>query len=78
MKIEFRTKQESKRTQEKAFLALSPAERMQCFFRMLEQVSMFPTEARPEENNNLVIVIKSKRKENRIKHPMSHVLCPAS
>lgn len=60
MKIEFRSKEESNKEQEKEFLALSPAERVQRFFRLMEQLSLFEKKKKNEENSkkdNFVIII---------------------
>lgn len=57
MKIEFRTKEESNREQEKDFLALLPHERVLRFFDLVRQVNRFKTNKVEDESkkNNFVI-----------------------
>lgn len=57
--IAFRTKEESNREQEQAFLALTPHERVLRFFELIRQVKRFKTNHVEEEakKNNFVIVI---------------------
>lgn len=57
MTIKFRTKEESNREQEAAFLALAPHERVLRFFELVRQVNRFKTTNREEKNNNFVIRI---------------------
>ena len=57
MEIKFRSKEESKAEQEKAFLALSPAERIYSFIEMMQRMNDFPTKARREKKDNFVIEI---------------------
>ncbi|HLU87011.1 MAG TPA: hypothetical protein VKZ44_04590 [Taishania sp.] len=57
MTIKFRTKKESNREQELAFLALTPHERLLRFFELVRQVNRFKTLNREEKKNNFVIVI---------------------
>jgi hypothetical protein len=61
MEISFTTKEESKKAQEEAFLALSPSERVQSFFKLMQAMSKFPTKAPKEDNGNFVIEIKMKK-----------------
>lgn len=62
MKIEFRTKEESNRLQEEAFLALSPHERFMEFLKLSQRIKRFKIknglEDDEEDNNNFVIHIK--------------------
>ena len=57
MEIKFQTKQESKAEQEKAFLALTPTERVYSFFAMMQRMKDFPTKAKTEKKDNFVIEI---------------------
>lgn len=59
MEIKFQSKAESKAEQEKAFLALSPAERFYAFVDLMQRMNDFPTKAKPEKNDNFVIVLNS-------------------
>lgn len=60
MEIKFRTKEESNREQEKAFLALAPHERILRFFELIRQVNRFETKKTDDDKkDNFVIVIKS-------------------
>ncbi|NEN24948.1 hypothetical protein G3O08_15715 [Cryomorpha ignava] len=58
MEIKFQTKEQSKADQEKAFLALTPTERVYSFFAMIERMKDFPTKAKNEKKNNFMIEIK--------------------
>ncbi len=62
MKITYQTKEESKKKQEEAFLALSGGERFMRFLELCEAMQMFPTKAKPEKKNNFVIEIWKVRK----------------
>ena len=62
MKISFQTKEESKRKQEEAFLALSGGERFMKFLELQEAMQMFPTQAKPEKKDNFVIELWKHRK----------------
>lgn len=59
MKIEFRTKEESNQEQEKAFLALTPHERVLRFFELVRQVNRFKTNKTEDDSrkDNFVIVM---------------------
>lgn len=57
MKIKFQTKDESNAEQEKAFLALTPSERVYSFLAQMERMKDFPTKAKDEKKDNFVIVI---------------------
>lgn len=49
MKIEFRTKEESKLLQREAFLNLTPAQRFDKFLEMMEAFEMFPVNNKVRE-----------------------------
>lgn len=61
MKIEFRTKEESKKAQEEFFLSLTPAERIRQFYSLMEQLSVFEPQARIEKKNNFLVLIPATR-----------------
>lgn len=61
MKIEFRTKEESKKAQEEFFLSLTPAERIRQFYSLMEQLSVFEPQARIEKKNNFLVFIPATR-----------------
>lgn len=61
MQISFQTKEESKKIQQEAFLKLTKAERVYAFFRLMEQMSRFPTKNKTNKNSeNFVIIIPEK------------------
>jgi len=60
MQISFTTKEESKRAQEQAFLALSPAQRFISFLKLMKAVNNFHTRKR-EESTNFVIERKKQK-----------------
>lgn len=60
MKITYQDKAQSNEAQEKAFLELSPAERIYSFIRLNYQLKDFPTKAEKEKKNNFIIEIKSR------------------
>ena len=60
MKVSFKTKEQSNREQEKAFLQLSPIERIHRFIDFILYTKDFPTRATTEKSNNFCIVIRSK------------------
>ena len=62
MEIKFQTKEESNAEQERAFLALSPAERFYSFLALAERMKDFPTKAKPEKKDNFLIVIHTDSK----------------
>jgi len=57
MELFFRTKEESNKAQQEAFLKLSKVERIYSFLRLMEKVKQFPTKATKKQNNNFVIEI---------------------
>ena len=61
MEIRFQTKKESKVLQEKAFLALSPIERIYSFLRLSRQVNRFPTKSKKRDKGNFVIELKQEK-----------------
>lgn len=63
MEISFGSKDEHKREQEKAFLALSPAERFYAFLRLSERMAKFPRAEKDKKDlsKNFVIEIKVER-----------------
>jgi len=56
--ISFRTKEESNQIQKESFLRLSKEERIYHFLRLMEQVSMFPTNTRKEKKHHFIIKIE--------------------
>jgi hypothetical protein len=61
MKISYGTKEEHKREQQKAFLALSPAERFYSFLRLSRRIAEFPiANEKKESTTNFVIEKKQK------------------
>jgi len=62
MNISFGTKEEHKREQQKAFLALSPAERFYSFLRLSRRIAEFPV-ANEKEGSTANFVI-----EKRLEH----------
>ncbi len=60
MEITFTTKEESNKRRKEEFLKLTPAERIYKFLELVVRVNKFPTKAKKENKNNLVIEIKSK------------------
>ena len=59
MEIKFQTKEESKAAQEKAFLALTPAQRVYAFFDLMQRMKEFPTKAKDEKKDNFVIELNT-------------------
>lgn len=57
MEIKFQTKEESKKEQLKAFLKLTPTERVLRFFKLMQEVDAFPTKRKPKNRNNFEIII---------------------
>ncbi len=55
MKITFTTKEESKLTEEKAFLALSGAQRFEEFLKLCYELKDFPSDDFEGDNGNFVI-----------------------
>jgi len=55
MEINFTSKEESKRIQELEFLALPPSERVIRFFRLSQQINLFPTSAPKKDSTNFII-----------------------
>lgn len=65
MKIEFKTKQESKQQQAENFLRLSGAERLYGFLRLSERISHFPIKNKiKQKTKNFVIEIKLAKNAN--------------
>ncbi len=59
MKITYRTKEESNRRQEEAFLRLSPAERMMAFFELSRRIARFPVQYTDESRQKGNFIIES-------------------
>jgi len=57
MEIKFNSKEESNRLQELAFLALTPTERVLHFFKLSQQINLFPTASPKKDNSNFIIEI---------------------
>lgn len=57
MEIKFQTKEESNKAQLEAFLKLTPSERVQSFFRLIDNLKQFPT--KKESKNNFIIKINA-------------------
>lgn len=55
MEVKFKTKEESKKEQLDAFLALSGAERVMLFLRMSKRLKRFPTKYKKDYSKNFVI-----------------------
>ena len=55
MQVSFKTKAQSKREQEEAFMKLTPSERMEAFFRLSRRMLRFPTKAEEDFKDNFVI-----------------------
>lgn len=62
MELRFQTKKESNRQQLEAFLKLPKAERVLCFFSLMEQVAQFPTKHPKEKSANFKIIIPIEQK----------------
>jgi hypothetical protein len=58
MEISFRTKEESNKEQEAAFLALTPMERLYTFFDMIRWHQQLPTQKNPETSNNFILKLR--------------------
>lgn len=58
MEINFRTKEESNKIQQKEFLKLSPAERIYSFLDLMFKMKKFPTMHEKDISNNFLIVIE--------------------
>lgn len=56
MQIKFQTKEESKEAQLKAFLSLTPSERVDAFFQLMERLKSFPTQVEEKKNNFLIMI----------------------
>lgn len=50
MQVQFRTKEEANKEQEKDFLALSPTERIYRFLDLMQRINRFPTKAKKERS----------------------------
>lgn len=57
MELSFRTKEESNKVQQEAFLKLSKVERIYSFLWLMERVSQFPTKRANISTNNFIIEI---------------------
>ena len=55
MKIEFNTKEESKKQQLESFLSLSKSDRMRCFFKSVFYFQKFPTKNLPKTDSFILI-----------------------
>ncbi len=56
MEIHFRSKEESKREQEEAFLSLSGSERVEAFIKLsMTMNKLFPSKGNKKEDKNFVI-----------------------
>jgi|GEM_PF-2648810 len=55
MEISYRTKDESNKEKEKAFIALSGSARMVQFFALMEQMKSFPSSINIDKKNNFKI-----------------------
>jgi len=64
MEINFTSKEESNRKQEKEFLALTPFERVLRFFQLSHQINLFPT-AKPREVNSSNFIIEIYKSNDR-------------
>ena len=62
MEINFTSKEESKRIQELEFLALSPSERVIRFFRLSQQINLFPTSVPKKDSTNFIIENRNRYK----------------
>lgn len=62
MKVLFRTKEESNREQEEAFLRLSPIERIHLFIDFMLYTQDFPSPGNSRKPDNFHIEIVSKKK----------------
>ncbi|MCF8277097.1 MAG: hypothetical protein K9J17_10200 [Flavobacteriales bacterium] len=51
----FDTKENNNRRRQEEFLALSPAERVQVFLKMVSEFTKFGTKAKPLEKGNFVL-----------------------
>jgi hypothetical protein len=55
MQISFKTKEESNKERQEAFLALSGGERIMRFIDLCQAMSIFPTRAEKKNSENFVI-----------------------
>ncbi len=62
MEVSFRTKEESNREQEKAFLRLSPIERIHSYIDFMLYTQDFPGQAISRKSENFQVEIISKKK----------------
>lgn len=51
----FDTKENNNRRRQQAFLALSPAERVQVFLKMVDEFAKFGTKVEPQDKGNFVL-----------------------
>lgn len=61
MEISFTTKEESKRLEEKRFLALTPSERLMEFLESMAYFTQFPSKVPEKKNDNFVIILNQKK-----------------
>ncbi|MGB0789437.1 MAG: hypothetical protein ACPGQR_07860 [Marinirhabdus sp.] len=61
MELNFRTKEASKRAQEKEFLKRTGAERFQEFLRLMYQMKDFPSQYEKDKKGNFTIVIHTNK-----------------
>lgn len=61
MNISFPTKEESKKTEEKRFLALTPSEMLMEFINSMSYFEQFPSKYVREENGNFLIVLNQNK-----------------
>jgi len=62
MKVSFKTKAESNREQEEAFLQLSPIERIHSFINFMLYTQDFPNQAASKKPNNFHIKLLSTKR----------------
>ncbi len=59
MKISYQDKAQSNEVQQRAFLLLTPIERIYAFINLMYQLKDFPTKAKRQKSDNFIIEIKS-------------------
>ncbi len=59
MKVTYRDKASSNEEQERAFLCLTPVERIYAFFDLMYQLKDFHTQANIQKSDNFIIEIKN-------------------
>ncbi len=60
MQVQFRTKDEANREQERDFLALSPIERVYRFLDLMQRVNRFPTKAKKDGSAFIIQITTGK------------------